>query len=928
MQVLETMPDPISSPTEENLSLASCGDQATRRARPFFWLALCLLYVVAILPRLRSSDYDEPTLTYGDENGTAGQAEFVLSKPGGKIELFHKAPGIPHFLILTFQPYYWLVKAHFGWQSVDDVQWWRVRHYWRALNILLGSLVIFVAGAIGARAFNLRVGLLTAALCAVSRLCAVWFTFLKEEALMTLACTIAIYAACRLFAKDGSRWRWIALGGLATGCALAFKYNAAPVGLFFLVALFLSNDPADQRGKLLKGLSRFRRKEVLLYLLVSVATFLAWFPQLFTRPGEVWRSLSTLQQFTRLDVTQHNLPPVHQLLTVARDAWKNSFYAFRDPALTDTYPLYFFALMMASLIVVPIYAIVRRHRFLLALSFFVWLMYLVVCYQWLFTPWRFSHYFLPAIVPIYLVVAYGADRIAEGIARRMQPVMAFRTEAIQCVLLVLLCAWPLWDAYRASVIKLATIRSTVGSVKQSRTFRRSLVRTIPVGARVFIPDDWVSPYISDSLFDNRHFKAWRFPQWGGTTYAELVQQGFDVACMGEYHLLRPEIAPVFLRELVDRNVQTVRVLPQLSHFMPGYLFFPVHPLDQQSFNLSLYFREPSEGDYAGIRGIRSSPAMSGDRATSPTAILEAHLFNGERWFPGFIRWEVSLDGKTIWQGRETTDTKQACLSLPIVARPGSEILIRTMRTGFRPEATWGWGGLQSHLKVDALNVFEAGSSKPLAILWSYTGRNGGPGPARYAMRRDWLHNADPVALLDTGFEGPQPLVEAWRPLQWIEPRGSHEIKEQGICRNMARVETAPRLGQDGSTALRFIVEYPAKESATLGVMQPIAYPACQRVRSLRVHYRAVETADGGGEVCLRFVATALSLSGEYIDRAEAAAYLIGASGQWQSLELDLAKTWKQKHTRTDLIDFLEVAIEARTGPGSVSNCLIDNVDVE
>jgi hypothetical protein len=510
----------------------------------------------------------------------------------------------------------------------------------------------------------------------------------------------------------------------------------------------------------------------------------------------------------------------------------------------------------------------------------------------------------------------------------MRLLMQFRTEPIQCVLLVLLCAWPLWNAYSASVERLAEIRSAVGSVEQSRALRRSLVQNIPVGARVFLFDEWLRAHISDSLFDHRHFVAGRLPEWGGMTYADLVQQGFDFVCIGNYDPLHPKQRPVFLGELTGRHMQPEFVLPQVSQFFPPFSFFRIQSRDEESFNLGLYFREPSAGDYAGVRGIvPPAPAPSNDRTTQ-SLLLKARLYNGPPWFAGYIRWEVLLNGAPIWHGRDTTGTVYVSLSLPIRARPGSEILIRTLRTAFRPDATVGWGGPRSHLKMDGLRLLAASTGKPLAIRWSYAGQNGGPGPALYAMRRDWLHNANPIALLDTGFEGPQPLVEAWRPYQIIEPGASRLFPKQDACRRMARVERAIGLGQDGSNALRLVAEYPAKKSTTLGIMQPIAYPACQHVRTLRVHYRPDGEANNRGEVRLKLIATALSLSGVYIDRATIGTRLVGAYDQWDTLELDLGNIWKRKHTRIDLIDFLEVAIEATGGRGAVFNCLIDNVEVE
>lgn len=107
--------------------------------------------MTGVLPRLHPVDFGEPELTYGDEFITMGKARALLHVPGGKLQHF-QGPGEYHFLFLTSRPCYWLVKGYFGWQSLDDVQWWRVHRYWRSLNVLLGGLTIILRGIIGVRA--------------------------------------------------------------------------------------------------------------------------------------------------------------------------------------------------------------------------------------------------------------------------------------------------------------------------------------------------------------------------------------------------------------------------------------------------------------------------------------------------------------------------------------------------------------------------------------------------------------------------------------------------------------------------------------------------------------------------------------------------------------------------------------------------------
>jgi len=910
---------------EGHVGELSGGASSGRRAQWLYGVALFLIYLLGVLPRLPVAGFDEPDLTYGDEQMTLGQAERLLREPGGKILHFHKAPGVPHFLFLAFKPYYTLAKGYFGWQSPDDVQWWRVRHYWRSLNILVGGLTIVLAGLIGARAFNRRVGLLTAALCAVSSMCSVWFTFMKEEGLLTLSTTFVVYAACRYLARDSRRWVWVGLAGLGTGSALAFKYNAAPVALFFVLVLFLSNEREEGAGRGANWFSRVRLLEIAGYGLSSAATLLAWFPQLVSRTNDVWVSLTSQPQIQALNVAQIKMPSVGRLLSTAWATWKESFW--RGEGLSDTWPLYFFILITAVVIVTPVVALVRRRRFLLALSAFVWLMYLAVCYQWLFSGWRFRHYFLPAIVPIYLLTASGLDGAGEAIAARMVRRSGRGRAIFASLFLILIGAWPLWVGFGASQKRLAYIRSSVGGAEQSRALRRSIIRGVPAGARTFVPMLWVKPYISDSFLDNRPYWSWRVNEWGEYHLDDLVRRGFDFVCAEIYPLPRNVERPMYLKDLGERKVKPTFMLPRVSHLYGLIHYIPVQPPEGASFNLGLYFREPRAGDHAGVRGEIPPDPFGGDDKTTRNLTLKIRLYNGEKWWPKFIRWEVLLDGKTLWHGRDTTDTSQVALSLPIRARPGAEILIRTVRTDFQQEATWGFGLTPSQLKVDGLEVVAADSGQPVAVRWRYTGLNGGP-CAPYGMRSDWLHNEAPPPLLDMGFDGEQPLVEAWRPYQVIEPRDRAQFPEEKRCRQMAQIERTVGAGLNGSNALRFRVGYPAKGSAKLGIMQPIAYPDSQRVRKVRIHYRLDGEAENHGETTLRLAATGFSVSGVYIDRAEVAFALPSGSTEWHTAALNVAERWQSRHARTDLVDFLEITIETLSGPGAVLNCLMDEVGLE
>lgn len=892
------------------------------RAKRYYAWVLVLLYVMAVIPRLRSAHFDEPDVTYGDELRTAGLAEALLAKPDGKIETFHKAPGFPHFLFLTFKPYYWLVKSRYGWESPADVQWWRAKRYWRSINILLGSLIVILGGIIGASAFNMRVGLFTAALCAASGRCAIWFVYLKEEALTTLACTIVIYCAWRILQGAPSRRRWILIAGLASGSAVAFTPTGGAILPFFLLVLLMSPSTfGSDENKPTNWLHRFWVKDVSVYTVAVLATFLLWFPQLFFRPADVWQDVSAMERYQVLNVAGQQAPSIRHVVDVFLKTWKSVFF-YRPN--TDAYPYHMYLLITCIFVVAPVYAFVRRHKFLLALCVFPWLTFLMLFYQNIFSRYFVNHYFVPAIVALYLLVAYGVcelyDWLAKGIAR---PTTA-QTKALHALLLFILFLWPLGRSYTFSLDSLSTIRGN----SELREQRRDIVKSLPVGSRIFVTQIWRQPHLSHSLFEFIYTSSLYRDLCAHYTLDDVIRQGYDYACIMDYDPEKAVEEPPYRKELHERKVLSAHVLPKASSWLDRYAFVPVQPDEGESFHLSLYFREPCGGDFAGVRGFVRPSAWDGAPRTTRTLILKARLYNDSQWFPQFIRWDIAVDYMPVWHGRDTTDVKYVDLSFPIEVHAGSQVRVRVARTDFREEANRGWGGPPSVLKIDGLRVVDPRTSRTVPMNWNYTGVNGGPGPARYAMRTDWFQNDNPAPLLYPGFEGVEPLVHGWRPYRRIEPKEYAKFPAQRFCRKNARIAKAERLGPDGSDALRFIVELPPKESSTLGIMQPIARPASQKVRKIRVYYKSDGIESNSGDLKLELSATALGLGGVYVDRAKVSAPVNDPSDRWEILELDVEKTWKRKHTRVDLMEFLEVVIEFNGGAGAVFNYLVDNVELD
>jgi len=889
--------------------------------RVAFWVALFMIYLVGVFPRLRAAGYDEPNATNAAESMILDQAEALLHRPEGAVSDLFSASATARFFALTYRPYYWLLKGRYEWTSIDDVQFWRVRRYWQMLSILIGGLVIILIGAIGAAAFSRTVGLIAAAFCATSLRCTLWFCSAKEEALVAAACGIVVYCAYRALRSGSTLRLWAALAGIASGTAVGFAHYAAVIVPAFLLSIPFAPIQLPSGPRTVTGWRlRSRVAALVLYLLLFIGTYVLWNPHVVLADGSVSQSMSALERLGISRLLPQQVPPIRSILSEAGRTWTEVFY---ERNVADGQPFWMSLLLWVILIVSPVYAFVRRRYFVLILSVLLWLTYFTLWYKK--TSWGYltHEHFAPALVPLFLFLGYVLNWLCEALTGGGSQQTPSQRRTVRAVLLLLLCLWPLVNSMEYSLRLLDTIRGD----SKARTERREIVHRLPLGSRVFLTRFWPKPHISDALFENVYTPHLYVGLDKTHGLDDVVREEWEYACIWEYQLEPSTQSPPYLKELLSRNVQPTYKLPHVSRWLNGFAYLPVQPGNGSCFNCGLYFREPCGGDYAGVRGVVPDPPGRTNAQTMHRLILKARLSNEQKWYPKFLRWEILLDGRSIWQRSATTTTKRLELSLAFGARAGSEILIRTIRTDHLPKATWGWGGKLSDLKISGLKLIDAASSRPIRIDWEYVGENGGPEP-EYAMRRDWLNNESPATLLDMGFEGEQPLAEAWRSYRMIEPKPYEEFPKHWICREMSRVEKAPGLGLDGSDALRFIVGYPARGSATLGIMQPIAYPASRQVRKIRVHYRTDGATRRRGKVDLRLLARAVSLSGEYIDRAETSATVKHDPDRWETVELDVEGTWKRKHTRIDLIEFLEVSVEFVGGPRAVYNCLTDNIELE
>lgn len=877
-------------------------------ARVAFAIAMAAIFLIGTVPRFRATAQDEPDLTNSTEFPALYRAEESLKDGAGQ-----KPKGVEHaanarYLRVLFKPAYAYGKVAYQWDSVDDVQWWRMRHYWRWINVALTGLIAILAGVIGVRAFNWRIGLVAALICATAPRFVIWFCTATEEAPAAFAGALAIYFAYRLVSDCISYRRWILFGGIATGSAIALVPAAAPIAFCFLVTIPIA--PGFQRRLALDPMARVRRyygAAVAAYLGICLLAVFLWTPEIFSHSGAANKAPSVFSQFLKF------LSP-RGFFAAWGQTWRGLFY---ERTIADGYPFWFAAIIYAMLLIGPIYAVVHRRKVMLVLMIAAW-----GTFFWLLYLKRTQGYYLeqhtaPTVMAVFFLLAIGLDKVCEAITAIHRQLTVSQRQTFQFVVLLFVCLPPLFAGRTQSLETLNEIRGN----DNARAQRRAIVHSLPLGSRIFLTTYWPKPHLFDSLFEYEYVVPLYTAIDKTHTLADVRRDAWDYACLQDYNPKVPSSNPPYLKELKAGKKLPTYILPSASRWLRSFSFVSVQPDDGVSFTGGFFFRRPSIGDYCGLSGILPGSADSTPRSVT----LHARFLNRKKWWANYADFEVLLDGNVIWRAEPMDDPKHIPLNINLNASPGAEIQLRLLRADFNRRVSWKWARARWNLVLDGIRITDTATGEDVPISWRPIGRNGGPEP-QYGMRSDWLNNGEPVTLLDPGFDGVEPLVNAWRPSRSIDPLDAKAYPDFWKARESSRIVVAPRLGIDGSVAIRFIAKNPAKESLRLGIMQPMTQPAARSTRSIRIHYRPASRTGNQGEVALRLTALARSLSGEYIDRAVTEAALDRTADRWEPLELDLRKIWKRRRTRVDLIEFLEVSFEVIAGPDAICDILVDKVE--
>ncbi len=249
------------------------GDNKVGRGGRGSVLAVLVVLACAALPRFAVLDYGLPEQRmHGDERLSKLRAR-NLTRLGRTTDW--RWPNANTYLsVAALQATHRLGRA-VGSDRLAGLHPFVVGRAWTAL---CGVLTVWLVYLLGARLFDRSTGLAAAAILAATPLHAHYSRLWLTDAPMTLAYTLAVLLAVRVFARP-SLGR-LALAGAAIGLATATKYNGASACFAVVLAALLAWPKLPEPRRLLRlsaGLS--------LAALVSVAVFFACDPFILLAPA-------------------------------------------------------------------------------------------------------------------------------------------------------------------------------------------------------------------------------------------------------------------------------------------------------------------------------------------------------------------------------------------------------------------------------------------------------------------------------------------------------------------------------------------------------------------------------------------------------------------------------------------------------------------
>ncbi len=194
----------------------------------------------------------------------------------------------PYLAVLTYTGVYFAGAAEGRWSRIADVVEEDLLYWGRFLSVLAGTATVLATFFLGRRLGSGAVGLLAAAILAVSPAAVEHSQYNKSDPFVALLVPVGVLAILS-YLDRGGRGRALAAGSLI-GLAIAAKYNGAPLLVPFLLAVVLRRRSAT-----------LKEPDLYLGLAAAAATFLAAcpflladFPRFLDEAGTVVRNYAVV----------------------------------------------------------------------------------------------------------------------------------------------------------------------------------------------------------------------------------------------------------------------------------------------------------------------------------------------------------------------------------------------------------------------------------------------------------------------------------------------------------------------------------------------------------------------------------------------------------------------------------------------------------